>query len=106
MWGIAIWALTHLASQPNLRGLMFFGSFAATALLGSWLQQRRKRAGLPGWAAFEAKTSFWPFAAILEGRATLSLGAIGWWKAAAATAIWALLLYFHLSWFGAQPLPL
>jgi uncharacterized membrane protein len=106
MWGIAIWAFAHMISQPNLRGFAFFGGFAATALIGSWLQQRRKRAGLPGWAAFEAKTSFWPFAAMLEGRTTLSIGTIGWWKIAVAAGIWALLLYFHQSWFGAQPLPL
>jgi uncharacterized membrane protein len=105
MWGIAIWAIAHVISQPNPRGFAFFGGFAATALVGSWLQQRRKRAELPGWVMFEAKTSFWPFAAILQGRATVSLQAIGWWKIAVGAAIWALLLYFHLSWFGAQPLP-
>lgn len=105
MWGIAIWAIAHTISQPNARGFAFFAGFAATALIGSWLQQKRKRAELPGWAAFEAKTSFWPFAAILQGRASLSLKAIGWWKIAVAAGLWALILYFHFSWFGAQPLP-
>lgn len=105
MWGIAIWAIAHTISQPNTRGAVFFGGFAATALIGSWLQQRRKRATLPGWPAFEAKTSFWPFAAILEGRVGISLNAIGWRKIAVAAVIWAVILYFHVRWFGAQPLP-
>ena len=106
MWGIAIWAVAHTISQASLRGLVFFGGFAATALIGSYLQQRRKRAQLPGWAAFEAKTSFVPFAAILDGRAALSLKAIGWWQIAIAVALWAVILHFHMRWFGAQPLPL
>jgi uncharacterized membrane protein len=105
MWGIAIWAIAHMISMPNARGFVFFGGFAATALIGSWLQQRRKRTEVAGWAAFEAKTSYWPFLAVLEGRARLSLSAIGWGRIAIAGALWALMLYFHQSWFGAQPLP-
>ncbi len=105
MWGIAIWAIAHLISELNARGFAFFGCFAATALTGSWLQQRRKRAELPGWPMFEAKTSFWPFVAILEGKTKLRLPAIGWLRIAIAVAIWALILHFHTSWFGVQPLP-
>ena len=46
-----------------------------------------------------------PFAAILDGRASLSLKAIGWWQIAVAAVLWAVILYFHMRWFGAQPLP-
>jgi uncharacterized membrane protein len=105
MWGIAIWAIAHMISMPNARGLVFFGGFAATALIGSWLQQRRKRWEVAGWGAFEAKTSYWPFWAIFEGRAKFSFAAIGWGRLAIAAALWALILHFHLSWFGVQPLP-
>jgi uncharacterized membrane protein len=105
MWGIALWAVTHLVSQGTWRGIAFFGSLAATALIGSWLQQRRKRGTVPGWAGFEAKTSFWPFAAILAGRAQLSLGAIGWWRIGVAVAAWAALLHYHFWLFKVQPLP-
>ena len=106
MWGIAIWAIAHTISQATVRGFVFFGTFAATALIGSWLQQRRKRATLPAWAEFEAKTSFVPFAAILDGRAKLSLKAIGWVRIAIAVLVWALLLHFHVLLFGRQPLPI
>ena len=104
-WGVAIWAIAHLVSQATVRGFVFFGMFAAMALIGSWLQQRRKRAELSGWSSFEAKTSFLPFAAILQGRAALSLKAIGWWQIAVAAILWAAILHFHMRWFGAQPLP-
>ncbi|MGO8953475.1 MAG: NnrU family protein [Rhodomicrobium sp.] len=106
MWGIAIWAIAHAIGQATVRGFEFFGAFAATALIGSWLQQMRKRAAFPSWAAFEAKTSFFPFAAILEGRAKLSLAAIGWWRIAIAVIVWATILHFHYRLFGAQPLPI
>ncbi len=105
MWGIAIWAIAHIIGAATLRGIAFFGAFAATALIGSWLQQRRKQT-LPGWAAFEAKTSFLPFAAILQGRAKLRLGSIGWWRIAMAIIVWALILHFHTRLFGVQPLPI
>ncbi len=105
MWGIAIWAAAHAVSEATLRGFAFFGAFAATALIGSWLQRRRKKAEIPGWAAFEAKTSFVPFAAIVEGRAKSSLNAIGWSRIAIAAVVWALILHFHAELFGVPPLP-
>ena len=105
MWGAAIWAITHMISEAPVRGFLFFGALAATALIGSWLQQKRKRATLPGWSAFEAKTSFFPFVAIMEGRAKLSLKSIGLWRIAVAVAVWAVIVHFHAHLFGAQPLP-
>jgi len=105
MWGIGIWAVAHAMSEATLRGFAFFGAFAATALIGSWLQQRRKKAEIPGWAAFEAKTSFLPFAAMFEGRAKLSLKAIGWWRIAIAAVLWAVVLQFHTRLFGVPALP-
>ena len=106
MWGAGIWGITHLISQATWRGFLFFGAIAATALIGSWLQQIRKRDTVPGWAAFEAKTSFFPFAAILQGRARFSLKAIGWWKIALAVIAWAAVVHFHFWLFGAHPLSL
>jgi uncharacterized membrane protein len=101
MWGVAIWAVTHMISQATWRGFVFFGTFAATALIGSWLQQNRKRHTVPGWSAFEAKTSFFPFAAILQGRAKFSLRAIGWKPFAIALIAWVAILHFHFWLFSA-----
>ncbi len=106
MWGVAIWAIAHIVSQGTWRGLAFFGCLAATALIGSWLQQERKRVAVPGWADFEAKTSFWPFIAILQGRARFSLGAIGLWRIAIAVAVWAVALHFHFWLLKINPLPI
>jgi uncharacterized membrane protein len=106
MWGFGLWAIAHLISQPNWRGFWFYGLFAITALGGAYVQERRKAKELgEGWERFEAKTSFLPFVAILQGRATLSLKAIGWWRIGVAVFIWALLLHLHVWLFNASPLP-
>jgi uncharacterized membrane protein len=106
MWAFAIWAIAHLISQPNWRGFWFFGLFALTALGGAWLQEKRKARELgEGWARFEAKTSFVPFVAIAQGRATLSLRKIGLWRLGVAVLIWAMLLHLHPWLFGVSPLP-
>ncbi|WKW52401.1 NnrU family protein [Rhodomicrobium lacus] len=104
MWGVAIWALTHMISQSTWRGFAFFGSFAATALIGSWLQQRRKRASVPGWADFEARTSFFPFLALIENRAALRLKSIAWGPVAVAVIAWGAVLHYHGWIFGTPAL--
>jgi uncharacterized membrane protein len=107
MWGVGIWAGTHLLSQATWRGVIFFGGLAIVALLGSWLQERRKRKELgAAWAEFERRTSFVPFAALVEGRAKFSFAALGWWRVALAFLSWAALLHFHDLLFGVQPLPI
>jgi uncharacterized membrane protein len=106
MWGVGLWAIAHLISQPNWRGFWFFGLFAITAIGGSYLQEKRKERELgEGWARFEAKTSFVPFVAILQGRASLSLSSIGWWRIGVAVLIWAMLLHLHVWLFAVPPLP-
>jgi uncharacterized membrane protein len=95
-----------MISQATWRGFAFFGAFAATALIGSWLQQNRKRNTVSGWSAFEEKTSFFPFAAILQGRAKLSLRAIGWKPIVIALIAWAAILHFHFWLFSVKPLSL
>lgn len=106
MWGIAIWAIAHMLSQATSRGILFFGSLAVVALLGAWLQERRKRneLGAP-WLDFERRTSFWPFAALIAGRARFSFADLGWWRVAVAVAAWAAVLHFHGYLFGSPPLP-
>jgi uncharacterized membrane protein len=106
MWGVAIWALTHVATQATPRGILFFGALAIVAVLGSWLQERRKAKEMGAdWGAFASRTSFVPFAALLSGRASFSFRALGWWRVAIAVLSWAALLHFHTYLFGAQPLP-
>lgn len=106
MWGVALWAAAHLASQPNLRGLLFFGGLGAVALGGSWLQQERKARSLGDrWARFEAATSFWPFAAIVAGRARLRLADFSLKTVIAALIVWLAFLLLHEPLIGVPALP-
>jgi uncharacterized membrane protein len=106
MWGIAIWAVSHLLTQATPRGILFFGAFAIVALVGAWLQERRKRRGLgEAWAKFERRTSFVPFAALLNGNAQFRFSALGLWRIALGVVLWAAILHFHAWLFGPSPLP-
>lgn len=106
MWGIALWAVLHLVNRPSMVSLLFFGTLALLAVAGSRLQENRKREELgTAWQAFEKQTSFVPFAGIIDGSAKLNIADIGGWRLAAATALWALMLYAHGYILGVPALP-
>lgn len=70
MWAFAMWGLCHVAVYPIAANMVLAGSIVVLALVGAALQDRKKQALEPErWRAWEGRTSFWPFAAILEGRA-------------------------------------
>lgn len=106
MWGIGIWGITHMISQPNIRGLLFFGAITIVALVGSWRQERRKaREFTEAWARWKAKTSYFPFVAIIAGRNRLNPRAIGYHLLVAGVLLWLGLLLGHRWLFGARVLP-
>ncbi len=73
MWSFALWSLCHAAIYPIAANLVLTAAIAVLALGGAALQDRKKAAALPGlWPGWQAKTSFWPFAAIAAGRARLA----------------------------------
>jgi len=105
MWSFGLWGIAHLISQPNSRGLWFFGLFALTAIGGAVLQERRKEETYgASWDRFAAKTSFIPMLAVLQGRARLSISDIGWWRIGVAVLLWAAMLGLHPWLFGVAPL--
>jgi uncharacterized membrane protein len=104
--GVAIWAAGHILVNGDLAGLILFGSLLALAVFGTVsIDAKRRRALGDKWDAFARKTSAVPFAAILQGRQTLKLGEIGWWRLALALVIWAALIWAHPMLFGTSPLP-
>lgn len=106
MWALGLWGATHFVSQPDWRGFWFFGIFAVTALGGAALQETRKARTYGGsWEDFAAKTSFMPFLALAQGRASLRLDDLGWWRIGLAAVVWALLLFLHPWLFRVTPLP-
>ena len=104
LWGVALWALAHLAINGDLASLILFGSLLLLALFGTTLidDKRRRRFG-SRWQQFAASTSNVPFAAIAAGRNQLApaLGEIGLLRAAIAVIVYVLLFVLHGPVIGA-----
>lgn len=103
MWGIALWAVSHVLARGDAASFIFFGTFLVLAVSGTVLIDSRKSATLGAdWERFATVTSNLPFAAIAGGRNKLSFGEIGWGRVGAGLALYALLLWLHPLLFGAQ----
>lgn len=105
---IALWALAHLVPNGTLAQVVLFGSFAAFAILGMVMLDRRRRRqwGAERFAGFARNTSLWPFEARVRGRWRPRLDRLPWRRLAIAAAIYLGLLGLHPLLFGVSPLPL
>ncbi len=71
MWAFAIWGASHILIYPIAKNIILSGGIIVLALLGAALQDRKKAMLDPrGWTAWESRTSYLPFVAIAQGRAT------------------------------------
>jgi uncharacterized membrane protein len=102
MWAFGLWALSHLLANGDLAGMILFGAMAILALGGTLAIDAKKRRSWAGqrWTRFAAATSNLPMLAMIQGRARLRLGEIGWWRVGLALVLYALLLYGHGFVFG------
>ena len=70
MWAFALWSVVHLAVYPVAANAILTGAILVLALVGAAGQDRKKALLQPdSWRAWQARTSYWPFAAIVQGRA-------------------------------------
>lgn len=107
LWGVALWSLVHLSFNGDLASLVFFGAFLVLALGGTVsIDRKRKNACGDAWDRFAARTSNVPFMAIMEGRNSLRLRELGWWRIILALFLYSLFLHSHRSLFGVSPLPM
>ena len=109
MWGIGLWALSHLLANGDLASVVFFGSLAALALLGTLaLDHKHRRRQGEAFDRFAEATSNLPMAAIVTRRQSLGKAVIemGWQRLAAAAVLYAVLLHLHQLLFSASPYPL
>lgn len=75
MWAFALWALVHMAVLPTAANLVLTAAILVLALVGAALQDAKKAALQPDrWPDWERRTSYWPFAAQLAGRAPATIG--------------------------------
>jgi len=96
---LALWAAAHVVPNGDLAHVILFGTFAAFALLGGRLIDRRKRREMgPEWQRMLDRGAEAPLLlASLSGGALLRL--------AAGVALYGALLWAHPLLFGVSPLP-
>ena len=101
LWSVALWAGAHILVRGDVASLIFFGSFLALGLVGALRADAKKRAAdAEAWRRLAAATSNVPFAAMVRGRARLSLAELGWWRPAVAAALYVALVLVHDRAFG------
>jgi uncharacterized membrane protein len=105
LWGMALWAATHMVFNPGAPHWLFFGTFALVALAGTAaIDAKRARIFGESWQRYVAVTSNVPFLAIAQGRNQLVWRELGAAKLAAAAAVFALVIALHAKFFGVAPL--
>lgn len=89
MWGIALWAASHLVLLWSTRTMITALAMGTLALVGSWFQDGKKRAQMgEAWGQWSAKTSYWP-----QFQRLFSVGAV---PLIAGTALWLAGSWMHL----------
>lgn len=107
LWGVALWAFTHLIVNGDAASLVLFGALLLLALVGPWsIDAKRQRAFGGKWGRFAAVTSNVPFAAIIEGRNVLKIDELGLWRIGVGLVLYVALLFGHRWLFGVSPFPI
>jgi uncharacterized membrane protein len=105
LWAVVLWAVGHLVVNGSLPGFVLFGGMLALALFGTFAIDRKSRErDSVSWAAFAARTSNIPFAAIVAGRNRLVWSEIGLGRVALAVALYVALFLAHPYVIGVSPL--
>jgi uncharacterized membrane protein len=94
MWSFVIWALVHMVMTADPRTIVLASGVATLALVGTLMQDIKKKQQNPSYATHMARTSHVPFFAILNGRQPLS----ALWPGLVAVLGGALLWFLFLGW--------
>jgi uncharacterized membrane protein len=104
MWGVALWAASHVLARGDVAAALLFGTFLVLALGGTALSDCRKARALgERWRRFAAVTSHVPFVAVAAGRNRFAPSEIGWIRPTLGIALYAALVLLHPVIFGARP---
>lgn len=99
MWAFALWGAAHILVYPDPSNIVVALAIILLALAGAALQDRKKEALQPDfWRGWEARTSYWPFAAIAAGRARV--GGFGMHALAGGLVVWLIATWAHIPLSG------
>jgi len=107
MWGVTLWAITHVMATGDAASIILFGGLATLAIVGTLHSDRRKRRqfGL-AWDIYARQSSHLPFLAIAQGRTRLVWSEIGWRPVILGLALYLVLLILHEPVIGMAPVSL
>lgn len=104
LWGVALWALSHLGANGDLAGLVLFGGMTVLSLGGMAHIDYRRRVTLGSdWGPIAMTTSAIPFLAALQGRRAIDWRGIGWHRLFAGLALYVVLPFLH-PWIAGVPI--
>jgi len=107
LWAFGLWAAGHMMANGDAAMVIMTGGVLLLALGGAGLIDFKKRKALgPAYAAYMARTSFVPFAAVIGGRARLDWKAIGLWRIGLGIALYFVILFSHGFIIGRSALPI
>lgn len=96
---LALWAAAHVVPNGDLAHVILFGTFAAFALLGGRVIDRRKRREMGAeWQRMQVAVAGAPFPSWSASGGTLA-------RLSAGIVLYATLLWVHPILFGVSPLP-
>jgi len=96
LWGIALWAFSHLVVNGDVPTMVVTGGILILCAGGmAHIDLRREDTLGAAWGPTKLTTSVVPFAAILGGRTKLDWQGIGWQRPVAGLALYVALLYAH-----------
>jgi uncharacterized membrane protein len=99
MWAFALWGLAHILVYPVAANIIVSVAIILLSLVGAALQDRKKEVLTPAaWQHWESRTSYWPFAAILAGRARF--GRFGMHALACGLVVWLAATWAHMPLAG------
>lgn len=106
LWGFALWALSHLATNGELHVVILAVGIFVLAVGGMFhIDARRQHALGDAWTTYAESTSILPFAAIARGKAKLRLKDIGLVRPIIVAVIYVGILHTHALVIGASPFP-
>lgn len=99
LWAFAIWGAVHILVYPVTKNIIVALAIIVLSLVGAALQDRKKLGLDPhGWRAWQARTSYWPFAAIAQGRARF--GGFGAHALGGGVVLWLVATWAHMPLAG------
>lgn len=99
LWAFALWGLCHIAVYPIAANIIVAVAIILLALVGAALQDAKKESLQPElWRDWERRTSYWPFVAIAQRRATF--GGFRPHDIAGGVVIWLVATWAHLPLAG------